>query len=536
MRAALRGCSPPVARRLVGRRGLSGAAEGGGRDPADSRSSTCSWRWRRRRASRAGARRRRRRPAHHRCSASCAAFLPTADVDERLVFELKLIVGVVGPTALGWFLFWRSTRGGERVMMRLPLRRRLRTRRAWPRSSCSSRSTPARRHGAPGTAAARQATRCRCAATPPAGAAAQRQVEARFNALPQPESIRTLASLLHPVAASRHVAANQRDCRVHRRAVEGPGPRRRRHPPLRRAVVESARGVGRDGGAGALSAVAARRSHRRGSGLVAAGDQRRVDVVLGVGRRDGARVYANSGNPADYDLLRAQGIDPRGKIVIVRYSNPYSYRGFKALTAEREGAAAMIVYSDPAEDGYGQGAVYPEGPVGPGQPPAARRHRLRLHRARRSAHAGLGVHARRAAHSARRGDVAAQDHGAADVASRHPADSRAARRARRARRLEGRPAHRLPPGRRDRAAARAHRHADRHSTQLRGGGTHPRQRAARRVGGARQPPRRVGVRRRRPVERHGVDDGADQGARRPEATGRAAEAHAGVRRHGTAKR
>lgn len=76
-------------------------------------------------------------------------------------------------------------------------------------------------------------------------------------------------------------------------------------------------------------------------------------------------VYANSGNPADYEVLRKNGIDPRGKIVIVRYSNPYSYRGFKALTAEREGAAAMIVYSDPQEDGYGKGDVYPKGPWGP---------------------------------------------------------------------------------------------------------------------------------------------------------------------------
>ncbi len=47
-----------------------------------------------------------------------------------------------------------------------------------------------------------------------------------------------------------------------------------------------------------------------------------------------AVVYAASGNPADYDVLREHGIDPRGKIVIVRYSNPYSYRGFKALTAD----------------------------------------------------------------------------------------------------------------------------------------------------------------------------------------------------------
>jgi len=76
-------------------------------------------------------------------------------------------------------------------------------------------------------------------------------------------------------------------------------------------------------------------------------------------------VYAHSGNPEDYDLLRKQGISVKGKIVLVRYSNPYSYRGFKALTAQREGAAAMLVYSDPQEDGYKQGKVDPDGPWGP---------------------------------------------------------------------------------------------------------------------------------------------------------------------------
>jgi N-acetylated-alpha-linked acidic dipeptidase len=76
-------------------------------------------------------------------------------------------------------------------------------------------------------------------------------------------------------------------------------------------------------------------------------------------------VYAHSGNPEDYAYLRKRGIDVRGKIVLVRYSNPYSYRGFKALTAERLGAAAILIYSDPAEDGYKQGAVYPDGPWGP---------------------------------------------------------------------------------------------------------------------------------------------------------------------------
>jgi N-acetylated-alpha-linked acidic dipeptidase len=76
-------------------------------------------------------------------------------------------------------------------------------------------------------------------------------------------------------------------------------------------------------------------------------------------------VYAHSGNPEDYQLLRNNGISVKGKIVLVRYSNPYSYRGFKALTAQREGAAAILIYSDPAEDGYKQGKVVPDGPWGP---------------------------------------------------------------------------------------------------------------------------------------------------------------------------
>ncbi len=76
-------------------------------------------------------------------------------------------------------------------------------------------------------------------------------------------------------------------------------------------------------------------------------------------------VYAHSGNPEDYDLLRKNGIDVKGKIVLVRYSNPYSYRGFKALTAEKNGAAALLIYSDPAEDGYVRGKVFPDGPWGP---------------------------------------------------------------------------------------------------------------------------------------------------------------------------
>ena len=76
-------------------------------------------------------------------------------------------------------------------------------------------------------------------------------------------------------------------------------------------------------------------------------------------------VYAGSGSPTDYDWLKSHGIDIRGRIALVRYSVPYSYRGFKALTAQQRGAAGILIYSDPADDGEGKGKVYPNGPWGP---------------------------------------------------------------------------------------------------------------------------------------------------------------------------
>ncbi len=76
-------------------------------------------------------------------------------------------------------------------------------------------------------------------------------------------------------------------------------------------------------------------------------------------------VFAGNGLPPDYDWLASEGIDVRGKIVLVRYSVPYSYRGFKALMAEQRGAAGLLIYSDPADDGHGKGKVYPDGPWGP---------------------------------------------------------------------------------------------------------------------------------------------------------------------------
>jgi N-acetylated-alpha-linked acidic dipeptidase len=71
-------------------------------------------------------------------------------------------------------------------------------------------------------------------------------------------------------------------------------------------------------------------------------------------------VYVNQGTPADYEELDRRGIDVRGKIVIARYGG--SWRGIKPKVAHEHGALATILYSDPRDDGYFQGDVYPDGP------------------------------------------------------------------------------------------------------------------------------------------------------------------------------
>jgi uncharacterized protein len=74
----------------------------------------------------------------------------------------------------------------------------------------------------------------------------------------------------------------------------------------------------------------------------------------------GAAVYVNYGLPPDYARLAAAGIDVRGKIAVARYAR--SHRAVKIHTAEQAGAAGIVIYSDPADDGYARGLTWPEGP------------------------------------------------------------------------------------------------------------------------------------------------------------------------------
>jgi N-acetylated-alpha-linked acidic dipeptidase len=199
----------------------------------------------------------------------------------------------------------------------------------------------------------------------PKGARQQREVEERFRAMPSAEEIRQYHRYFtaepHPAASKRnneladYIAETWKkqgweDVRVHQYDVLDSRPREVivemvSPVPYRAGLREDAYDVDPD----------TKNPNVDGAylGFSASGE---VTAPL---------VYAHSGNPEDYELLKRKGIDVRGKIVIVRYSLPYSYRGFKALTAERMGAAAILIYSDPAEDGFKKGKVFPEGPWGP---------------------------------------------------------------------------------------------------------------------------------------------------------------------------
>ena len=71
-------------------------------------------------------------------------------------------------------------------------------------------------------------------------------------------------------------------------------------------------------------------------------------------------VFVNYGTPADYEILDRYGISVEGKIAISRYGG--SWRGIKPKLAAEKGAIGTIIYSDPADDGYGAGDTYPDGP------------------------------------------------------------------------------------------------------------------------------------------------------------------------------
>ena len=88
-----------------------------------------------------------------------------------------------------------------------------------------------------------------------------------------------------------------------------------------------------------------------------------VNGYSGVGDVTGDVVYVNYGLIEDYAHLDSVGVSVKGKIAIARYGR--SFRGIKAREAEKHGAIALIIYSDPRDDGFMVGDVFPEGPMRP---------------------------------------------------------------------------------------------------------------------------------------------------------------------------
>lgn len=88
-----------------------------------------------------------------------------------------------------------------------------------------------------------------------------------------------------------------------------------------------------------------------------------VNGSSGAGVGEGELVFANYGLIEDYAVLDSLHVSVKGKVVITRYGR--SFRGIKAREAEKRGAVALLIYTDPADDGFARGDVYPEGPMRP---------------------------------------------------------------------------------------------------------------------------------------------------------------------------
>ena len=199
----------------------------------------------------------------------------------------------------------------------------------------------------------------------PLSSARQSQIETKFKSIPSPEEERRQHRIF---TAEPHVAGSKRNNELADYiAIEW------RKQGLDEVVIRRYDVYGTNPKSASLEMIAPVRYQAtlREAALDADSDSNNPAISgawLGMsisGEVTAPVIYAHSGNPEDYALLRKNGISVKGKIVLVRYSNPYSYRGFKALTAQREGATAMLVYSDPQEDGYKKGTVVPDGPWGP---------------------------------------------------------------------------------------------------------------------------------------------------------------------------
>jgi len=193
--------------------------------------------------------------------------------------------------------------------------------------------------------------------------AAERQVEAKFLAVPDPElaeeHLRILTQAPHMAgspedkATADYVAQKFRDAGLDTEIVEYKVWFN--YPAEIRVDMTAPPGVEMHGP-----------RRERVDGDPYDNDPRVVTPFSGMspsGDAEADVVYANYGSPDDFDKLKQMNVDVRGKIVIVRYGE--NFRGVKELVAQEHGAAGVIIYSDPKDDGYFRGDAYPKGPWRP---------------------------------------------------------------------------------------------------------------------------------------------------------------------------
>ena len=110
------------------------------------------------------------------------------------------------------------------------------------------------------------------------------------------------------------------------------------------------------------------------------------------GKASGQVVYVNYGRPEDYDAIEKMGIDVKGKIVLARYGS--LFRGLKVRNAQKRGAAGILIFSDPADDGFAKGDVYPQRTISTRLGHSARKCSVPVAGARRSINAVWSVRQR----------------------------------------------------------------------------------------------------------------------------------------------
>ena len=220
-------------------------------------------------------------------------------------------------------------------------------------------------------------------------AAAERALEQRFDARAQCRRPARLDEAAVLRAQPGRLAARQGQCRVHAAAVQGVGLGRAASRPSACSI----RRRKHDRAAAGRAARSSRRALQRAAGrrrchLGRAGALPPYNVYGADGDVSGELVYVNYGMPEDYRELARRGIDVKGKIVIARYGG--GWRGLKPKLAHEHGAIGCIIYSDPRDDGYAQGDVYPAGRLAAGRGRAARLGRRHDALSRRSADARGG--------------------------------------------------------------------------------------------------------------------------------------------------